>query len=736
MQHGEPKEVTYKYKKLLEDIESGKSVDFVVELDDVYEFDDFGAELAHSIIQNTARYVELFSLVVEKSISLAKFRGEVSSFSPVDMMISHRLARLQARHSNPGGEGEGVAGELDYKKFFPPQLIRKFNVLFKTLTKGKVLSVRQVKASHLGTLIRLRGVVTRCSEVKPLLIVATYTCEKCGNEIYQETPANAFMPLLQCPSEECQKNNTKGQLFMQTRGCRFQKFQEVRVQELADQVPVGHIPRGITVNLYESNVRKLSPGDHVIITGIYMPRPYTGMKAIRAGLLTDSYLLGMDIFHLKEKYLQQTLSSELQQKILSLPTSNPSIFAQLAKSIAPEIYGHEDVKKALLLMMVGGVTKSLADGMRIRGDINCCLVGDPGVAKSQLLKFIAKCVPRGVYTTGKGSSGVGLTAAVTKDQSSGELVLEGGALVLADNGICCIDEFDKMEDSDRTAIHEVMEQQTISISKAGITTTLNARSAILAAANPLSGRFNLNRPLTENINLPPALLSRFDLLFLLLDRPSLEDDTQLAQHVTQVHRTGSATTATSKQSESDSEQELFSPEFLRQYIAMCKRIDPVVPSALVDYISNVYVGMRANDSWTKSSYTTPRTLLGILRLSQAIARVHFCAVVRQSDVDEAVRLMEASKASVLDAIAESSSLGRRYHKGGKAGSHADLNSRIFSLLKDAVHEWGSEDGQVSLTVVYEQLKQANVTHDQIGTWLDEFCQAGLIRIDGDMLVMF
>merc|ERR1719197_208855 len=212
-----------------------------------------------------------------------------------------------------------------------------------------------------------------------------------------------------------------------------------------------------------------------------------------------------------------------------------SLYESAAKSIAPEIFGHVDVKKALLLALVGSFTKHMADGMKIRGDIHTLLMGDPGVAKSQLLKQVCKIAPRSVYTTGKGSSGVGLTASVTRDKTTGEVTLEGGALVLADMGVCCIDEFDKMDENDRTSIHEVMEQQTVSIAKAGITTTLNTRTTVLAAANPAFGRYNPRKSPVENMNLAPALLSRFDLTFLLLDVVDRERDHNLALHVTRTH---------------------------------------------------------------------------------------------------------------------------------------------------------------------------------------------------------
>ena len=608
-----------KYMNMLQDIADRTTSQVLVDLDDLQQYesnledDGTSLQLVSSIEKNANHYVEILSRAVDKALPAPvkepNFKDDV-----LDIIMTQRSKRNETvRQQMEANAEDGLPESL-----FPPELTRRYTLNFKprmpsgssSEKSSKAMAVRQVRGEHLGHLINVRGIATRVSDVKPSVQVNAYSCDRCGHEIFQPVTTKQFTPLVECTSEDCQQNNAKGQLFLSTRASKFLPFQEVKIQEMADQVPVGHIPRQLTIHCHGALARQVNPGDVVDIAGIFLPTPYTGFKAIKAGLLTDTYLEAQYVHQHKKAYDNMVLAPTTIRRMTELEQSG-QLYEYLSRSIAPEIFGHLDVKKALLLQLIGGVTKEMGDGMRIRGDINVCLMGDPGVAKSQLLKYITKVAPRGVYTTGRGSSGVGLTAAVMRDPVTDEMVLEGGALVLADNGTCCIDEFDKMDDSDRTAIHEVMEQQTISISKAGITTSLNARTAILAAANPLYGRYNPRVSPVENINLPAALLSRFDVLFLILDTPSRDADEELARHVTHVH-------IHNAHPEPQGGGLIFSPNEVRQWVARARSFRPVVPKQISDYLVGAYVRLRQQQKRDEAgkktfTHTSPRTLLGILR---------------------------------------------------------------------------------------------------------------------------
>ncbi|ORZ40250.1 MCM2/3/5 family-domain-containing protein [Catenaria anguillulae PL171] len=707
-------QTTIKYLDTLGQVADRNEDSVRIQLDDVFEFND---DLCQRIKQNTKRYVDLFSQVIDKIMPVPT-NPLSKSDTIIDVIIHHRQA-MEAQVADDGSQPVQ----------FPASLKRRYSVFFVPQSKHPSKAVRDIKAQHIGQLVQLRGIITRVSDVKPLLTVCTYSCDVCGCEVFQEVKARSVTPLQQCQSQFCTANRARGKLHMQVRASKFLRFQEAKIQELADQVPMGHIPRTMTVHLYEGLTRSVNTGDIVTIAGIFLPTPYTGYKALRAGLLADTYLDAMHVEQTKKTYDVMANMADADQVMAQIHEKlhGHNVYEVLANSICPEIYGMEDVKKALLLLLVGGVTKKVGDGMKIRGDINVLLMGDPGVAKSQLLKWTSKVAPRGVYTTGKGSSGVGLTAAVMKDAVTGEMVLEGGALVLADNGICCIDEFDKMEDGDKTAIHEVMEQQTISISKAGIVTTLNARASILAAANPVYGRYNTALSPNQNINLPAALLSRFDIVFLLLDTPDMDNDVRLAQHVTQVHMLN--------QAPEKSDQVLLTEEEMRVYISQAVRERPIVPAAVGEYMTNVYVGIRKEEARqpTDYGYTTARTLVSILRMSQALCRLRFSSEVSVGDVDEALRLMSVSKQSLSD------------KRSGKRKRGENPTTAIFNLLKQMVGAEeaaatvggaGDEDddmetGEVPMSELRERVIAKGMTEAQLEDMLREYTELGVLYVTAD-----
>lgn len=681
------------YAQQLTKIAHRDQVALTIDLDHVAEHDP---SLAEAIRNNVRRYVLLASEAVQEM--LPDYREhEPPAKDALDVYIHHRqLMDSRAR------EGQG---QRPQHNAFPPELMRRFEIYFKCPSNEKSLPIREVKASCIGKLTNIRGIVTRATEVKPIMQVATYTCDKCGAETYQTITSTAFMPLLMCPAEDCRVNKSGGRLHLQTRGSKFIKFQELKVQEHSDTVPVGHVPRSITIYARGETTRSAVPGDHVSVCGVYLPIQKTGFQAMASGLLSDTFMEAHRVIIInKTEDEEMAANDEISQEELRQLQDDDNFYETLSSSIAPEIYGHDDIKKALLLLLVGGVDRN-PSGMKIRGNINICLMGDPGVAKSQLLSYMDRLAPRSQLTTGRGSSGVGLTAAVMKDTLTGEMMLEGGALVLSDQGICCIDEFDKMADQDRTAIHEVMEQQTISIAKAGIMTTLNARVSILAAANPAYGRYNHKKSITQNIQLPAALLSRFDLLWLIADRPDRENDLRLAQHITYVH---------THNQQPPSQHQPLDMKLMRRYIALCKKQNPIVPEELTDYIVGAYCEMRKAARNNKDmTFTSARTLLAILRLATALARLRIVDTVEKEDVNEAMRLMEMSKDSLT------------FGQEGGQTRPQNITDRIYSVIR----EMAGAQKTLKIADIKERCLSRGYKPDQIDEAIEEYEELNVFSIN-------
>jgi DNA replication licensing factor MCM7 len=743
-----------------------------LQLDDVYSMGDKYEDLAITAEANTIRYIEVASLAVDRILAdedlLPTDENNMNREDCMDILVRQRkemLAQNSAATAAAANADGGIANDPEAHNntnaiatadTFPSDLMRRYELRIVPRTRvNSVYSLRMIRSNSIGKLVTIKGMITRCSDVKPHCEVCTYACDRCGFEIYQEIKGKSFNPMRFCLAPGCTGTAAEETLYPQTRGSKFTKFQEIKLQELPNQVPIGHIPRSMNVHCKGDLTRICSPGDTVTIAGVFLPIKFEGFKALKAGLTADTYLDAQVITVHKKSYddrsdVDEETNAAITRKVESVAFGDDPV-GRLARSIAPEIFGHNDVKRALLLQLVGGCEKKLADGMRIRGDINICLMGDPGVAKSQLLKYISSVAPRGVYTTGKGSSGVGLTAAITKDITTGDMALEGGALVLADKGVCCIDEFDKMDENDRTAIHEVMEQQTVSIAKAGITATLNARAAVLAAANPLYGRYNRKKGLSENINLPNSLLSRFDLMFLLLDVADTDNDIALARHVTYVHKHNGTVVKPAEEAgegggesggggrrvgggdddedDEDGDEKPLSPEVVREYISRARQHVPSVPPEVAPYIIEAYVNLRGQDtallndrsgktsSNNDQTVMTARQLLSILRLSQALARLRFSDFVATEDVDEAIRITHSSKSSLLDELGD---------KAGGAGRE-DVMSRIFGVIKD--YSNSSKSASVEYGHVEAMVLRRGFSAEQLKACLEEYGQLNILQLN-------
>ncbi|KAL1959949.1 hypothetical protein VTO42DRAFT_617 [Malbranchea cinnamomea] len=511
------------------------------------------------------------------------------------------------------------------------------------------ISIRDLTASNVSHLVRIPGIVIGASSVSSKATVLHIECRACGtpDKITVEGGfSNVVLPRT-CRRQK-QPNEDKCPLdpyVVVHEKCEFVDQQVLKLQEAPDQVPVGELPRHILVSADRYLANRVVPGTRCTVMGVFSIYQSKGGKksANSAPAIRNPYVRAVGITSDIDQTIkgQGIFTEEEEQEFLEM-SRRPDLYEVFADSIAPSIYGNRDIKKAIACLLLGGSKKILPDGMKLRGDINVLLLGDPGTAKSQLLKFVEKAAPIAIYTSGKGSSAAGLTASVQRDANTREFYLEGGAMVLADGGVVCIDEFDKMRDEDRVAIHEAMEQQTISIAKAGITTILNARTSVLAAANPVFGRYDDMKTPGENIDFQTTILSRFDMIFIVRDEHERGKDQKMAKHVMGIHMGGRGV-------EEQVEAEI-PVEKMKRYISYCKaRCAPRLSPEAAEKLSSHFVSIRKQvhkaelDANARSSIPiTVRQLEAIVRITEALAKLTLSPVATEQHVDEAVRLFLAS----------------------------------------------------------------------------------------------
>ncbi len=500
------------------------------------------------------------------------------------------------------------------------------------------ISLRALRAKNIDNFVWTKGILVRSSTIRPKLVEATFECMTCKTEfeVLQLTSKIKWPNF--CINPRC-KAKSQSDFRLVSKNSEFIDWQSVMIQEIPEDLPPGRIPRSVQAILTHDLVDTVKPGDRVKLMGTYKSVLAQSTKSINSTLFKTFIDVNyIDPEDKSEGFIE--LSKEDKKEIEKL-SKEPMIQKKIARSISPVIYGREELKMATALTLFGGTRKKRPGGGYKRGDIHLLFVGDPGTGKSEILKSAIEVSPRGLYTSGKGSSAVGLTAAVIKDNDTGQMNLEAGAIVLANGGVAAIDEFDKMDTSDRSALHEAMEQQTVSIAKAGIVATLKAQTAIIAAANPRSGRYDRYKTPTQNIHLPPSLLSRFDLIFIVIDRPDPAEDAQMAEFILQNSMQGPNDSFESKTGKTGNIAPIPSA-LLKKYIKYARKTcHPVLTEEAKEEIKEFYLKLRGQyDSEDAIVSILARNLDALVRLSESYAKMALRDKVIKSDVEDVIKLFK------------------------------------------------------------------------------------------------
>ena len=632
----ESDQVGSKYRKRLAQVAITNGKSLIIDFDDLISFDP---ALARSLVEKPDDYITYAS-----SAATAQMRVE-------DPEYAEHVGKIFAR--------------------------------FRRLPEKTAL--RKIGAEHIKKIALVDGIVVRTTQVKPTIVSAVFRCRKC----LEITILDQEGELIHGPGSHCQfcKQSTSFELLQEQ--SKFKNTQEARIQERPEDLPPGQLPRYLEVRLEDDLVDSARPGDRVSVTSIVRAEKQTVGE--RGRLRTFNIYLDANFVDVVGKETEVVEITPEDEKQILEAAQDPWVQRKLVMSLAPSIYGYEDVKEGILYLLFGGTAKQLPDGVNIRGDENVLLIGDPGTAKSQLLQYVSRIAPRGLYTSGRGTTAAGLTAAVLREKTGG-MILEAGALVLADKGVACIDELDKMRPDDRVAIHEALEQQTVSVAKGGIVATLNARAAVLAAANPSLGRYEPHRNVSENINLPVTILSRFDLIFIIKDQPEADYDTRMSEHILALHR-----------SRVSPETAPFAPDFLRKYISYAKRIIPVLSSEAVIELRDFYLKMRAKGGAEAAVAITPRQLEALVRISEARARAFLRDVVTVEDAKSAIRIMTVSLSDVGVDV-KTGAMDIDVIMTGKPRSLRDSFQRVIETVAEMERETGTVEETVLIAALVDKEK--------------------------------